>query len=53
MGIGTIVGTIVSFFVGGAVATITIIGLVDSQTGPTGTSPASVSQPVVDYGTTQ
>lgn len=52
MGAGSIIGTIASFVVGGAVATVTIIGLVDSQTGPSGTSPASVSEPVVDYGTT-
>ncbi len=51
MGIGTIVGTVGSLLVGAAVATVTVIGLVQSQTGADGQSPANVNQPIVQYGT--
>ena len=47
---GTIVGTIVSLIVGGAVASVTVIGLVNSQTGPVDHSPANINQPVIQYG---
>ena len=50
--VGSIVGVIASLFVGGAVATATIVGVISSQTSPQGESPANVSQPVVEYGST-
>ena len=46
----TIIGTIVSVVVGAGVATLTLVGVVNSQTGAEGESPANVNQPVVDYG---
>lgn len=49
---GSIVGIVASLFVGGAVATATIVGVISSQTSPPGESPANVSQPVVEYGST-
>ena len=49
---GTIIGTIASLIVGGAVATATVIGVVSSQTGAQGASEANVNQPVVSYGST-
>ncbi|MEJ7831969.1 MAG: hypothetical protein WKF79_03575 [Nocardioides sp.] len=36
--------------VGGAVGTVTLIGVVNSQTGPPSESPANVEQPVIEYG---
>lgn len=47
-----ILGAVASMIVGAAVATVTIIGLVSSQTGTSGESPANVNQPVIDYGAT-
>jgi hypothetical protein len=47
-----ILGTVGSLVAGGAVAAVTVLGLVSSQTGTSGESPANVNQPVVDYGTT-
>ncbi|MCB0896745.1 MAG: hypothetical protein H6529_06295 [Nocardioides sp.] len=41
-----------SMLVGGSVATFTVVGLVNSQTAPPDQSPASVSDPTLDYGTT-
>lgn len=49
---GTVIGTIVSLVVGGAVAAVTVIGVVNSQTDADGASPANVNQPVVAYGST-
>jgi hypothetical protein len=42
----------VSVLVGGGLAGATVVGLVDSQTAPPDKSPADVSNPVLDYGTT-
>jgi hypothetical protein len=42
----------VSVVVGGGLAGATVVGLVDSQTAPPAKSPASVSDPVLEYGTT-
>jgi hypothetical protein len=42
----------VSVLVGGGLAGATVVGLVDSQTAPPEKSPASVSDPVLEYGTT-
>jgi hypothetical protein len=50
--VGSIAGIVASLFVGGAVATATIVGVISSQTSPPGESPANVSQPVVEYGST-
>lgn len=49
---GGILGLLGSIIVGGAVATVTVLGVVSSQTSTTGPSPADVSQSVVvPYGT--
>ena len=42
----------VSVLVGGGLAGATVVGLVDSQTSPPAKSPASVSDPNLEYGTT-
>lgn len=42
-----------SILVGGVVATVTVISLVNAQTGADGESPADVNDPVVEYGTTE
>lgn len=48
---GTIISVLGSVIIGGVVATATIVGVVSSQTGTSGPSPANVQQPVVvDYG---
>ena len=49
---GTIVGAIASLVVGAAVASATVFGVVSSQTGASGDSPANVDQPVIAYGST-
>jgi len=52
MGTG-IIGTIVSLVVGGAVATVTVVGVVGSQTSAPNESPVDSSQPasqIVQYG---
>ena len=44
--------TIGSLVAGGAVAIVTIVGLVNSQTSASGPSPANSNQPVtINYGT--
>ncbi|WP_164519542.1 hypothetical protein [Nocardioides ferulae] len=48
---GSILSTFGSLVVGGIVATATIVGVVSSQTSPSGDSPANVNQPVIEYGT--
>jgi hypothetical protein len=45
--------TIASVVVGGALAGATVIGLVNAQTSPPDKSPANVSNPVLDYGSTE
>lgn len=53
MGTTTIIATIGSLLAGGAVAAVTIVGLVSSQTSPGDQSPTDVTQPVnIDYGST-
>lgn len=51
---GTLLGSagaaLMSVVVGGAVATVTVLGLLNAQTDAPDTSPASVSDPVVEYG---
>ena len=48
----TIISVVASIIVGGAVATATVFGLVNAQTGPADSSPGNVNQPVVAYGST-
>lgn len=45
--------TIASVIVGGGLAGATVVGLVNSQTAPPDESPANVSNPVLDYGSTE
>lgn len=52
MGLGTIAGAVASLIVGGAVAAVTLVGLVSSSTGADGASPADVQEPIVQYGET-
>ena len=47
---GTVVGTVASLIVGAVVAGATIVGVVHSQTGAPDQSPASVTNPLIDYG---
>lgn len=44
------VSTLGAMVVGGAIASATVIGLVNSQTSPSGDSPANVNQPIIEYG---
>lgn len=48
-----IVMSIVGIVVGGTLAAVTLIGVIESQTDGPDQSPANVSQPVIDYGTGQ
>lgn len=49
----TILATIGSLIAGGVVAAVAVVGLVSSQTSPSGSSPTDVTQPVnIDYGST-
>ncbi|MDO3395016.1 hypothetical protein [Nocardioides cremeus] len=50
-GIATIFATVTTTVVGGVVAAVTVVGLVNANTGTEGPSPANVNQPVVQYGT--
>lgn len=45
--VATIVATVGSVAVGGAVAAVTIVSLIHAQTGADSQSPANVNQPVV------
>ncbi len=47
----TILATLGSILAGGAVAAVTVVGVVNAQTSPNGSSPTSVNDPVaVEYG---
>jgi hypothetical protein len=48
--VGTILGTVAAMIAGGAVATVTIVGVVQSQTSAPDSSPVSVNAPAIDYG---
>jgi hypothetical protein len=48
---GNVVAPVLSLFVGGALATATLMGLVSSQTSAPDRSPANAEAPVIDYGT--
>ncbi|WP_344155831.1 hypothetical protein [Nocardioides koreensis] len=43
--------SVVGMVVGGTLAGVTLIGVIESQTDGPGQSPANVSEPVIDYGT--
>ena len=45
--------TFASVIVGAGLAGATVVGLVSSQTAPPAKSPANVSNPVLEYGSTQ
>lgn len=50
----TIFGTIGALVLGAAVGSVTLIGVVNSQTSPSGPSPANVNeQPTIEYGSNQ
>jgi hypothetical protein len=49
---GSILSTFGALVIGGIVASATIVGVVHSQTAPSGHSPANVNQPVITYGAT-
>ena len=48
---GSILSTFGALVIGGVVASATIVGVVSSQTSPSGDSPVNVNQPVIEYGT--
>jgi hypothetical protein len=48
--VGAILSTIAAMVIGGAVAAVTVVGVVNSQTAGPDTSPGSVNSPVIDYG---
>jgi len=50
--VGSILGTLGAMIVGGAVASVTIVGVVSATTGTDGDSPANVNAPIVEYGST-
>ncbi len=47
---GTILSTVGAMIVGGAVAAVTVVGVVNSQTAAPEDSPASVNAPAIEYG---
>lgn len=47
---GTIVAPVLSLFIGGALATATLFGLISSQTSAPENSPGNAEAPVIDYG---
>jgi len=48
--VGTLVSTFAAMIVGGSVAAVTVVGVVNSQTAPPEKSPVSVNAPAIDYG---
>ena len=46
----TILSTVGALFVGGAVASATVFGLVSTQTATPAKSPVSVTNPEIEYG---
>jgi hypothetical protein len=48
--VGSILSTFGALVIGGIVASATIVGVVNSQTSPSGDSPANVNQPIIEYG---
>ncbi len=50
MGISGLVSLIAALVVGGGIGTATLVGVVNSETSPPSQSPASVNEPIVEYG---
>lgn len=50
---GSIVGPIVSLFVGGGLAVATLVGVVTNQTSAPEQSPGTIQTPNFNYGSTQ
>ena len=48
-----IVLSAVGMVVGGTLAGVTLVGVIESQTDAPGQSPANVSEPIINYGTGQ
>lgn len=46
----SIFGTVAAVIAGGAVATVTVLGVVSSQTSAPDKSPVSVNSPAIQYG---
>lgn len=49
---GNIIAAIASIVVGGAVASVTVLGLVNSNVNSSADSPGNINDPVIAYGTT-
>lgn len=47
---GSVIGTVASIIVGGVVATVTVVGVVNSQTSAPEESPGDVHNISVEYG---
>lgn len=47
---GTFISTLAAMLVGGSVAAVTVVGVVNSQTAPPDKSPVSVNAPAIEYG---
>jgi len=50
VGISGLVSLVAALVVGGGIGTATLVGVVNSETSPPSKSPASVSEPIVEYG---
>ena len=53
VGIGSIIGMIVSVLVGGTVAAVTLFGLINGQVNGHADRVGDVSSPTIDYGSTE
>jgi len=51
--VNPIVLSAVGMVVGGTLAGVTLVGVIESQTDAPGQSPANVSEPIINYGTGQ
>lgn len=51
--VNSITGGLIAFFTGAALATVSIVGVVSSQSSTPERSPVNSQQPFVDYGSTQ
>lgn len=50
MGISGLVSFVAALVVGGGLGTAALVGVVNSETSPPSKSPASVNDPIVEYG---
>ncbi|WP_193607114.1 hypothetical protein [Nocardioides lijunqiniae] len=50
MTVSSIAALIGSLIVGGVVGTVSLVGVINSQTSPPSKSPVSVEKPAIDYG---